>query len=69
MNSCLLESGHNTNNHPSAERTAVYSILITNRITILQLNEQLFIRLCCQAVKANKLLNNQLPTTSQLHTP
>ena len=43
MNRCLLESGHNTNNHLTAERTAVYSILITNRITILQLIEQLFI--------------------------
>ena len=48
MNSCLSDYGHNTNNHLTAERTAVYSILITNRITIEQLNEQLLIRFLSQ---------------------
>ena len=43
MDSCLLDSGHNTNSHLTAERTAVHSIDVTNRITIQQLNEQLFI--------------------------
>ena len=46
MNSCLFDSGHNTNNQLTAERTAVYSTLVTNRIT--NLNEQLFIRFWSQ---------------------